>query len=50
MNVVVVFEPAIELIQNRLRIGSRIAANVVALERLYERFGHAVKLGAFEPA
>ncbi len=46
MEVVVVFEPALELVENRLRVGARIAANVVALERFHERFGHAVGLGA----
>ncbi len=42
MNVVVVFEPAIKLRENRLRVGPGIATNVVALERFDKRFGHAV--------
>ncbi len=46
MDVVVVFEPALEPRENRLRVGARIATDVVALERLDERFRHAVRLGA----
>jgi len=46
VGLVVVLEPGIQLAEDRDRVGTRVATNVVALERLDERLGHSVGLRA----
>ncbi len=46
VDVIVIFEPALELIEHDGGAGTRVAANVVAFERLDERFRHPVGLWA----
>ena len=42
MRFVVVFIPDLEIVQQRVRLRTWVAANVFALESLNERLGHSV--------
>src|SRR5204863_1762797 len=48
VNGVVVLHPAIDQGEGGSSIGDRVHPDVIALEGLYERLGHAIALGAFD--